>query len=182
MSMEIDKKSVDAILKSNGFEHYRWIDPKEVVLGQWVRFKCMFGCSSYGNVGSCPPNTPSIEECRRFFDEYSDGIIIHIPQKLDKPEDRGLWSVEINSKLLEVERSVFLAGFRKAFITYMDECRLCEDCSANREDCLHKSDSRPCPESLGVDVFETVRKYGLPIKVLTDYKEEMNRYSILLID
>jgi hypothetical protein len=41
---------------------------------------------------------------------------------------------------------------------------------------------RPCPESMGVDVFATVRKYDLPIKVLKDYDDEMNRYAFLLID
>jgi hypothetical protein len=42
--------------------------------------------------------------------------------------------------------------------------------------------ARPCPESLGVDVFGTVRKYELPIRVLKDYDEQMDRYAFLLID
>lgn len=42
--------------------------------------------------------------------------------------------------------------------------------------------SRPCLEALGVDVFATARKLGYPIEVLTDYKQEMNRYSFLMIE
>ena len=35
---------------------------------------------------------------------------------------------------------------------------------------------------MGVDVYETVRKYDLPIQVLKGYDEEMNRYAFLMID
>jgi hypothetical protein len=33
-----------------------------------------------------------------------------------------------------------------------------------------------------MDVYTTVRKLGYPINVLSDYKQEMNRYAFLLID
>ncbi len=180
--MKIQKSDIEKILKSKGFDDFKWILPTEIVVSHWVRMKCMFGCSSYDENAACPPNVPSVKECRKFFNEYNYGIIVHIPGKMENPEDRAAWSVEKNDKLLQVEREVFLLGFRKAFITYMDECRLCEECTANRQDCLHKDDSRPSPEAFSVDVFETAKKYDLPIKVLTDYTEEMNRYAILLID
>jgi hypothetical protein len=35
---------------------------------------------------------------------------------------------------------------------------------------------------MGVDVFATVSKYGYPITVLNDFKQEMNRYAIILIE
>jgi hypothetical protein len=35
---------------------------------------------------------------------------------------------------------------------------------------------------MAVDVFSTVRQYGLPIEVLTDYEGVMNRYAFLLIE
>ena len=180
--MKNPKSDIEKILKSKGFSDFKWILPKEIVVAHWVRMKCTYGCSSYSENASCPPNVPSVEECRKFFDEYKTGMIIHIPGKMDKPEDRAAWSVLQNDKLLQVEREVFLLGFRKAFITYMDECRLCEECPGKREDCLHKDDSRPSPEAFAVDVFETVKKYDFPIEVLKDYSEEMNRYAILLID
>ena len=48
--------------------------------------------------------------------------------------------------------------------------------------CKNPHLSRPSPEALGVDVFATVRKLDIPIAVLTDNKEEMNRYSFLMIE
>jgi hypothetical protein len=35
---------------------------------------------------------------------------------------------------------------------------------------------------MAVDVFTTVRKYGLPIEVLKDYSQAMNRYAFLMIE
>ena len=72
-------------------EDFKWISGENVVVSQWPRFKCMYGCPTSGKKGSCP-------------------------------------------------------------------------------------------EALGVDVFATVRKLGYPIEVLTDYNQEMNRYSFLMVE
>ncbi|MFH1843642.1 MAG: DUF2284 domain-containing protein [bacterium] len=122
------------------------------------------------------------EECREFFREYQHIAAIHLEQKLEKPEDRQDWSRKTNIKLLKLEKAAFLAGHHKAFLLFMDECRICEDCPGTRTECKNPSLSRPCPESLGVDVFSTVRQLGFPIEVLTDYEKTMNRYSFLLVE
>jgi predicted metal-binding protein len=80
-----------------------------------------------------------------------------------------------------VEREVFLAGYEKAFLLFMDECRICSKCTGSRINCKNLELARPCPEGLGVDVFTTVRAFGYPIEVLTDYQQEMNRYAFLLV-
>ena len=41
--------------------------------------------------------------------------------------------------------------------------------------------ARP-PRLWPVDVFSTVRKHGLPIEVLSEYDQPMNRYAFLLIE
>ena len=173
---------LEEIFKQHGFEDFKWIKASDIVVEQWVRMKCMYGCSSYGQKGSCPPNTPSIDECREFFGEYGDVVVFHIRARLEDPTTRDRFSREVNTRLLEVEREVFLKDFRKAFLLFMDECQLCTQCPGTIDDCVHPDMMRPCPESMGVDVFATVRKYDLPIQVLKDYDEEMNRYAFLMID
>jgi len=178
----MDKSAINQIIENKGFNDFKWIETKDIVVAQWVRFKCMFGCESYGAKASCPPEVPSIAECREFFNEYKSAILIRINKKLDNPKERDQWGKGINNQLLEVEREIFLSGFRKTFLLFMDECQLCKDCSVVRENCHYKKQSRPCPEALGVDVFETAHKNNFPIEVLKDYEDEMNRYSIILID
>ncbi len=142
----------------------------------------MFGCTSYGKKGSCPPQVPSVEECRAFFGEYDQAVIFHLAKEVEKPEDRVAWSREISKELLKVEREVFWTGYHKAFMLFMDECRLCKGCTGTREACVNKEDSRPGPESLAVDVFSTVRSVGYPIEVLSSYDQEMNRYAFMLVE
>ncbi len=173
---------LEEVFRQTGFADFKWINADQIVVAQWVRFKCTFGCSSYGRNASCPPNVPEVAVCREFFGGYRTAVLFRIHEQLDDPESRGQWSAKVNSRLLEVERSVFLAGYHKAFQTFMDECQLCKECTAERTTCLRPSESRPGPESLGVDVFATVRSAGYPIEVLTDSLQAMNRYAILLVE
>ena len=147
-----------------------------------MRFKCIFGCSSYGKKGTCPPQVPPVEECRSFFSEYSDAVIFHFTKQVDSPEDRIPWSREVSKELIRLENEVFRSGYYKAFMLFMDECRFCVNCAGSREGCINKNDARPGPESLAVDVFSTVRSAGYPIEVLSDYNQEMNRYAFLMIE
>ena len=175
------RKSLDAVLQSHTYTDYKWIDPQEIVVAQWVRMKCMFGCGEYGHGGACPPNTPPVSECERFFKEYDDAIILHFEGLMDKPEDRHAWSARINAKLVKLERAVFLAGFERAFLLFMDSCCFCKECSGRRENCEQPRMARPAPEAMAVDVYSTVRKFGFEINVRTDYDQKMDRFAFLMV-
>jgi predicted metal-binding protein len=177
-----NQKKLESLFKQFGYTDFKWIRVSDIVVSYWVRMKCLFGCNNYGKNALCPPNIPSIEECQRFFHEYSTGVIFHFQKKLKDPEDRHAWSQKINADLLELEREVFLSGHQKAFLFYMNICKICGECQKRREDCTNPKSARPAPESFGIDVFSTVRKYGYPIEVLSDYSQTMNRYAILLIE
>ena len=180
--MPIDRPQLDALFHELGFADYKWIRPQQIVVAHWVRMKCTFGCGEYGRNASCPPNTPSVPECRQFFDEYSAAVILRFPKALDKPEDRFAWAKQVNQRLVELERRVFLAGHQKAFLLAMDSCSFCADCVGSRGECEHPRSARPSPEAMAVDVFGTVRHYGYPIQVLSDYDQPMNRYAFLLVE
>jgi predicted metal-binding protein len=180
--MEIDRSKIEQIIRDKGFEDFKWISPAGIKVSQWVRMKCMFGCSSYNANGTCPPNVPAVDDCRRFFQEFDHALILHFNKLLNDPADRREYCHEINKTLLKIEREVFIAGHRKAFVLFTDECHMCTDCTGKRDDCKNKKDARPSPESLAIDVFETVRKYDFPIKVLKNYDEAMDRYSVLFVE
>ncbi len=178
----VNRSEVETLLANYGYTDFKWTKPENIVVSQWVRVKCMFGCVNYGRNASCPPNVPSVSECRRFFDDYSAAVILHFQKKVIRPEDRHAWSKEVNLELLKVERAVFLAGYPKAFLLFMDSCSLCADCSGAREECKNPKSARPSPESMAMDVFSTVKQYDYPIEVLSDYSQAMNRYAFLLIE
>ena len=177
-----EREKLEAVFTKHSFLDFKWLDAKKIVVSEWVRMKCMFGCPSYGQKASCPPNVPSVAECERFFQDYTDAVIFHFEKKVDKPEDRYPWARQVNAKLWKLERDVFLLGYRKAFLLYMNPCDLCENCSESRAYCLNKKYARPAPEAMAVDVFSTVKQVGYPIAVLRDYAETMNRYAFLMIE
>ncbi len=177
-----DRAQLEALFAEHGYTDFKWIQPKDIVVAQWVRMKCMFGCADYGRNASCPPNVPDVPECRRFLDDYRVGVMLHFEKRMDNPEDRHAWSREVNQGLLKLERAAFLAGYEKAFLLSMDSCSLCADCSGVREKCKEPRSARPAPEALGIDVYSTARQHGYPIQVLSDYTKTMNRYAFLLIE
>lgn len=179
--MTNEKESLEEVFKKQGHEDFHWIDPGAIEVAQWVRMKCMYGCSEYGRAATCPPNVPSISECEKFFREYRLAVVFHYATKLDRPEDRHAWTRKISLKLLKLERAIFLKDYPKVFLLFMDSCGVCDSCTENREDCKEPSSARPTPEALGMDVYSTVRSVGYPIEVLTDYSRTMNRYAFLLI-
>jgi predicted metal-binding protein len=170
------------LFHKHGFTDFRWLDPADIVVGQWVRMKCLYGCTEYGRTATCPPHAPSVTECERFFREYKRAAVFHFEKKVDRPEDRHAWSRKIDLALLKLEQEVFMAGHFKAFLLYMDSCNICLECSGSRTACKEPKLARPTPDALGMDVFTTVRKLGYPIEVLSDYRQAMNRYAFLFID
>jgi predicted metal-binding protein len=178
----VDKSKLEQLFNENECNDFKWIDPDSIAVSEWVRMKCRFGCPGWGKSLSCPPNTPSVEECRRFFSEYKSSVIFRFTKQVEDPEDRHPWASKINKRLLRVEREVFLSGYEKAFVLAITECRLCSPCYGRIEECRHPEAVRPVPESMAVDVFATARSCGYPIEVLQDYEQKMNRYAILMIE
>ncbi len=181
LSVEL-KNKVESIISKYDYEDYKWIDPKKIIVSNWVRMKCRYGCDEYGKTATCPPNAPEISECRDFFDEYENAILFHFEKAVDKPEDRKSWSRKENLKLLKLERDIFLSGFHKAFLLFMDSCPICSECVSEKESCKNPEQARPSPEGMAVDVFATVRQFGYPIQVLSEYSQAMNRYAFLLVE
>jgi predicted metal-binding protein len=177
-----EHEELESLFEKHGYTDFKWIEPEDIVLAQWVRLKCAFGCDEYGRNAACPPNVPTVEECRQFFREYSTAAIFHFSASFDDPEDRHEWSREINLGLLELEKEVFLSGCRKAFLLPMDSCGICKKCAGARGECKSPKLARPTPEAMAVDVYTTVRRYGFPIQVLKDLSETMNRYAFLMVE
>jgi predicted metal-binding protein len=88
----------------------------------------------------------------------------------------------VDRKLQKLERDVFISGYRKALILFIDECEFCAECSGNRDECKNPKSARPSTEAMAIDVYTTVRKFGFPIEVLRNYDDMMNRYAFLMIE
>jgi predicted metal-binding protein len=147
------------------------------VVAQWVRMKCQCG-----HIASCPPKLPTGAECRRFFDEHRSAVVFHFEKTAADRDARKAWSTKINMRLSKLEHDVFLAGYPKALMLFMESCHLCAECAPLRAGCKKPQISRPALEGTAVDVLTTVRQLGCPINVLTDPSQEMISYALLMVD
>ena len=177
----INKEELEAVFNQHAFTDFKWMNAKDIVVAQWVRFRCMFGCPSYGKNCTCPPNVPTIEECNKMISEYNDIAVFHIEKQLEKPEEIKSWIRDTTIKLVRLEKAVFILGYYKTLLISFGSCEMCEICSGNRTECKNPKMARPGADAIGIDVYSTVRNVGYPIYVLKDYSEAMNRYAFLLI-
>jgi predicted metal-binding protein len=153
------------------------VSPQQVFTATWVRLRCQYGCSEYGQCLTCPPHSPAPETTRKMLDEYNSMILIHSSE----------WSlVREIAQALEVK--VFLAGYYKAFAFLCGPCELCKTCVAAKRkpgkavECKHPELARPAMEAAGIDVFATARAAGLPIEVVRSKGCPQNYYALVLVE
>ena len=89
------------------------INAGNVVVANWVRVKCQYGCSGYGKRLTCPPFSPTPEYTEKMVSEYSKALIMQIediPPRKEMKVSRRLKKI-----VADLEREIFLDGYYKAF-------------------------------------------------------------------
>jgi len=51
------------------------ISTEIIVVADWVRLKCKYGCENYGKHLCCPPFTPTPDETRAVLSEYRHAVL-----------------------------------------------------------------------------------------------------------
>lgn len=162
----------------------RTIPADRIVVAQWVRFKCRYGCKGYGKHFGCPPYAPSREETQAMVSEFSTALLLRfdgIPGHDafgpdDIPDDFHPWLrdliVWVNGTVHFLEKTAFYDGFYKAFGFGGYPCIWCEHqhCVAEeaegivdeslRRKCRHMDMVRPSMEAACIDVFATAKNAG----------------------
>jgi len=153
-----------------GFDDVIEIATDSVVVTEFAKNKCAFGCSS-ANLKHCQANEIPFEETGRLLASYSRAFLI-----------KGTPGTgDFQRKILEAERLAFTGGFHKAFAFWAGPCHICATCDLEKA-CLNTKNRRPSMEGSGIDVFETVRNNGETLKTLATKDEFIKYYGLLLLD
>ncbi len=145
---------------------------EDIVFDPRTLLKCMFGCEDWGKGHTCPsrPGSPTPEEYEKILRRYSWGIIVHAHDKKTTQEVS-----------FQLEKEAFWDGYHFAFS--MSDCAVCETCAGHKgAGCVNPKKARPAFHSVGIDVFTTVRKFGLPIATLRTREDEQNWYAAVFIE
>lgn len=165
--------------KSMGVSRAKIIDVKNVVVGNWVRMKCQFGCGGYGECLTCPPYSPTPELTKKMLDEYSQGLLMQIENIAPEDEDRVF--KKIKKIVAGLEREIFLDGYYKAFGMTAGPCSFCRSCDLSKL-CKHPYLARPSMEACGIDVYQTARNCGFSLEVVKSRDLPCSYISLILIE
>ena len=173
-SLRLDARTrLIARIKTMGFKQVLSIATETIQVADWTDLRCQYGCDRYGHA-HCPPNSPSPQKTRDVLKDFSHALLLE-----GEPPGRTFQTM-----VLDAEREAFLAGFHKAFAYWSGPCVLCTTCAAGATDgtCCNTRDARPSMEGAGIDVFETVRRAGLNLRILRDKGEYVRYFALLLLE
>ncbi len=197
-------KEIDGLLSElkSIHEDLHLVSTEIIVVADWVRLKCKYGCENYGKHLCCPPFTPTPQETRAVLSEYRHAVLARFEIKPDSklPAKHAMRALnnsvaKMQKTIADLEKAAFLAGYYKAFGMNAIPCALCDTCildeiqkkdqpvfDLDRIKCRNKQIMRPSMESLGIDVFKTVKNAGFKPRVLKDSKENVELFGLLLLD
>lgn len=164
-----------------GATHAKQVKPSSIVIAPWVRWKCQFGCPNYNRSYMCPPDSPIAEQTRAVINSYHRLILFHT-ESAPGPELQERRRLS-RKNLMDLEMEMFLDGYYKAFVLISGGCSLCAECfKVKGEPCPLKFRARPSMEACSVDVYQTARNNGFPIKVLRGRTETGNYFGLMLVN
>jgi predicted metal-binding protein/precorrin-6B methylase 2 len=173
-SLRLDGRTrLIARIKAMGFGEVLPIATETIHVVDWTDLRCQYGCEQYGQ-GHCPPNSPSSIKTRDVLKDFSHALLLE-----GEPPGKMF-----QSRVLDAEREAFLAGFHKAFAYWAGPCSLCASCAVSGTEgtCRNTRDARPSMEGAGIDVYETVRRAGLNLRILRDKGEFVRYFALLLLE
>lgn len=194
------KKNLEGLIEELRKIHpdFKVISTESIVISEWVRWKCMFGCKAYGKHLNCPPFVPSVEETRKLVKCYKKAIIARFeaePNHSQPPERIHHFLMNtlraFYDKMFELERTAYLNGYYKAFALYGLPCPYCDPCPVEKLEnvdldpkryCKFPHKVRPAMEATGIDVFQTVKNAGYELEVLTSPSERILFFGLLLLE
>jgi len=165
--------------KSSGLAKAEIIDTTNVVVGNWVRMKCQYGCGGYGQCLTCPPYSPTPEYTKKMTGEYSKGLLLQT-DTVSVIERRKV-GARLRNIVAHLEREMFLDGYYKAFGMASGPCRFCKPCDTQNP-CKHPYRARPSMEACGIDVYQTARNCGFELEVVRTEDSPYSHVALILIE
>lgn len=174
MSIEEDLNKFCQLAVQLGASDAKPIRAEDIVVRDWVRLKCQYGCDGYGSSLTCPPYSPTPEQLRKILEGYDWAILIRCgprKQESDRKSPREI--------VVKLERVVFLRGYYSAFGLGSGPCPYCSEC--NLKECVHPDLARPSMEACGIDVYATARRTGYNLRVVKNQDEKPTYFGLLLV-
>lgn len=172
-----------------GAEKGKIIDTRTISFGEWVRWKCQYGCPMHDKGAFHPRLAPDTESTKKMIGEYSKAIL------LNGSDGKGLTEVAV-----KLEGEAYWQGYYKAFALVAlapGSGTDCGDASAASDGArpsgepevqvapsqseVRKLRITPMMEACGIDVFEIARDNGFQIDTRKETYGRWNYFALVLI-
>jgi len=151
-----------------------------IVVADWVRLKCEYGCEHYGTTLSCPPYAPDPARFAGVVSDYRRALLVWVEAAGEEPAAARR---RLHETLLALEREALLAGLTMAFALAEGPCPWCPDepCLL-REGCRQPRKRRPAISACGIDAFATAAAAGLDLRVAAGAGDTYRLVGLLLLE
>lgn len=136
--------------------------PSDLIFDERAIYQCM-NCKNYGHKRTCPPFVNRFDYQKMIL-KYKKGlmVLVKFDSSIDFEKARTESTNKLHRILLKLEKDGFNQDnhFTTSFIG--GSCKLCKEGCADV--CRNPQHSRVPLESTGVDVVETMKKFGIELK------------------
>jgi len=157
------------------------IPTDQVVVADWVRLKCQYGCGGYGARLTCPPHSPPPEVTHRVLRHYRQALLLCVEGAGGGWKEETRRRRKLGEAVAALERELFLAGHHRAWGMGAGPCLLCAECDPSSP-CRFPSQARPSMEACGIDVYTTVRQAGWEIEVVQTQEAPFRLFGLVLME
>ncbi len=161
-----------------GAEFAYVILPQEIIFDPRAYVKC-FNCKNYNTKHTCPPEIPYLKY-KEIILSYKVGLIAGVKEGFTKetfPKVRRDSTNKLHNIMITLEKEAFNLQNHFSISFIGGSCRLCPDGCAPK--CKHPDLARIPVEATGVDVIETLNKFGVNLEF--PVKEKLYRVGLLMV-
>ena len=159
---EKSKKIIEEVIYNYPICEYHYLEHSDLVFSYKVRYICENECKRYNHSWACPPAIPSIEECIKECEAYSNVFLftsvtevfdcLNLEECLEAKRSHEEMSYQIQEE------------FKKRFgnvLTLSTGCKICDTCTYPDEPCRHPDRRLSTIESHGILIMQTANELGI---------------------
>ena len=159
----MDRNRLEMQLSELPLYQYAFINTKDLMFSERIRWICEHECPMYGKTWACPPAVGSVEECEARCRQFEEALLIAtITEVSDIANIEETLATrapheEITRQVHEMVREQ--AG--ETMVLSTEACAVCESCAWPDTPCRHRDKMFPCVESHGIVVTDLAEKTGI---------------------
>ena len=143
---------------------YTYLNPREILFSDRIRWICENECPMYGKSWACPPGVGSVEACQRDCWNYESCLMIATITEVNdisNIEETLATRFEHEDITNQVGDLMRKQGVQP-YILSSEACAACERCAIlDGEPCRNPERMHPCVESHGINLLPIIEEQGL---------------------